>query len=367
MGRRRMSIALASAWRRPGRGAPSSSRVNGCSGRPGAMNSVAMASGGRCSVPRITQDRSSCAGRGLWCTACPRGRRASRPRWPRAGGRRSSRAERMQTPRRAGTPARPWPTPAPPPKPIHAHKVPAWWRRWQVIALQVVRAPGSRLPAPDPARLGHGACAALTMARDHRKLAVFTAAEQLVIETYAISRPFPASETFGLQAQLRRAAVSVPSNIVKGSSRRTTREYLRFLNVAAGSAVEAAYLVGLSERLGLLGQADGQRMKDAFEHLAARLHAIVRTLEAADTNARAGKPEAGSRRPEAGSRIESRPRAPSPGDTLGPYEIQALVGKGGMGEVYRARDPRLNRDVAVKLSNTESPSGSRARRARLRH
>ena len=43
----------------------------------------------------------------------------------------------------------------------------------------------------------------------------------------------------------------------------------------------------------------------------------------------------------------------SPGDTLGPYEIQALVGKGGMGEVYRARDPRLNRDVAVKLSNTE--------------
>ena len=43
----------------------------------------------------------------------------------------------------------------------------------------------------------------------------------------------------------------------------------------------------------------------------------------------------------------------SPGDTLGPYEIQALVGKGGMGEVYRARDPRLNRDVAVKLPNTE--------------
>jgi four helix bundle protein len=122
------------------------------------------------------------------------------------------------------------------------------------------------------------------MARDHRKLAVFTAADQLVIETYAISRPFPASETFGLQAQLRRAAVSVPSNIVEGSSRRTTREYLRFLNVAAGSAVEAAYLVSLSARLGLLGQADGERMKDAFEHLAARLHAIVRTLEAADTN-----------------------------------------------------------------------------------
>ena len=43
----------------------------------------------------------------------------------------------------------------------------------------------------------------------------------------------------------------------------------------------------------------------------------------------------------------------SPGDTLGPYKIQALVGKGGMGEVYRAHDSRLNRDVAIKVSNVE--------------
>jgi len=107
------------------------------------------------------------------------------------------------------------------------------------------------------------------------------------MDTYAISRRFPASETFALQAQLRRAAVSVPSNIVEGSSRRTTREYLRFLNVAAGSAVEAAYRVGLSARLNLLGPADGERMKDAFEHLAAQLHAIDRTLEARDTKPRA--------------------------------------------------------------------------------
>jgi len=221
-----------------------------------------------------------------------RGRRASRPRWRRAGGRRNSHAERMQTPRRAGTPARPWPTSAPAPEPDSRPQGTAWSRRWQEIAVRVVMASGFRLPASGfrlpasgsrPGALGHGACGALAMARDHRKLAVFTAADQLVIETYAISRPFPASETFGLQAQLRRAAVSVP-NIVEGSSRRTTREYLRFLNVAAGSAVEAAYLVGLSARLGLLGQADGERMKDAFEHLAARLHAIVRTLEAADTN-----------------------------------------------------------------------------------
>jgi eukaryotic-like serine/threonine-protein kinase len=52
--------------------------------------------------------------------------------------------------------------------------------------------------------------------------------------------------------------------------------------------------------------------------------------------------------------LESRHSvALSPGDTLGPYEIQALVGKGGMGEVYRAHDSRLNRDVAIKVSNVE--------------
>ena len=56
----------------------------------------------------------------------------------------------------------------------------------------------------------------------------------------------------------------------------------------------------------------------------------------------------------------------SPGDKLGPYEILDAIGKGGMGEVYRAHDERLRRDVAIKVSNLSSLSGSRAKRARLR-
>jgi four helix bundle protein len=82
---------------------------------------------------------------------------------------------------------------------------------------------------------------------------------------------------------LRRAAVSIPSNIVEGSSRRTSREYLRSLNVAAGSAAEAAYLVELLMRLELLSAADGGPLANAFNRLAAQLHAIVRTLETAET------------------------------------------------------------------------------------
>jgi four helix bundle protein len=118
------------------------------------------------------------------------------------------------------------------------------------------------------------------MPRDHRKLVVFVAADQLVIETYTVSRGFPLSERFGLQTQLRRAAVSIASNIVEGSSRRTTGDYLRFLNVAAGSAAEAAYLVEVAARLGFMSNPDSLRMANAFNRVAAQLHAIVRSLSA---------------------------------------------------------------------------------------
>jgi four helix bundle protein len=78
---------------------------------------------------------------------------------------------------------------------------------------------------------------------------VFTPADQLVIDVYRASVDFPASERYGLQGQLRKAAVSSAANIVEGPARRTQREYLNFLNIAAGSAAEARYLADVSGRL----------------------------------------------------------------------------------------------------------------------
>jgi four helix bundle protein len=136
------------------------------------------------------------------------------------------------------------------------------------------------------------------MSRDHRKLAVFALADQLVTEVYKVSGGFPPSERFGLQMQLRKAAVSVASNIVEGSARRTTREYLNFLNIATGSAAEAKYLTEVSRRLGFLTSIDGERVGTSYSGLVAKLKALVNSLSN-EEECKDPRPKAQSRKPKA--------------------------------------------------------------------
>jgi len=85
---------------------------------------------------------------------------------------------------------------------------------------------------------------------DHRTLKAFQTADELAMAVYSATRCFPRDETFGLRAQMRRAAVSVPANIVEGCARETDREYRQFLNIAFGSLRELGYYVELAGRLG---------------------------------------------------------------------------------------------------------------------
>jgi four helix bundle protein len=84
--------------------------------------------------------------------------------------------------------------------------------------------------------------------RDHTKLRVFELADEVAVLVYQATAGFPKEELFGLTSQIRRAAVSVPSNIVEGCARESEADYLRFLTIAFGSLRELHYQLNLSER-----------------------------------------------------------------------------------------------------------------------
>ena len=88
--------------------------------------------------------------------------------------------------------------------------------------------------------------------RDHTKLRAFELADMLAFTTYRATQDFPREEVFGLTSQMRRAAVSIAANIVEGCARNSEADYLRFLDMAYGSARELEYHISLAARLGYL-------------------------------------------------------------------------------------------------------------------
>lgn len=106
----------------------------------------------------------------------------------------------------------------------------------------------------------------------HRDLAAWREAMTLVELVYRDTAAFPREETFGLKAQIRRAAVSVPSNIAEGAARNTTKELVQFLGIGCGSLAELDTQLELAVRLGYLS-ADAEAVKQT-----GRVGRIVRLL-----------------------------------------------------------------------------------------
>jgi four helix bundle protein len=114
--------------------------------------------------------------------------------------------------------------------------------------------------------------------RDHTRLRAFELADNLAIEIYRATQPFPREEQFGMTSQMRRAAVSVASNIVEGCARHTETEYLRFLDIAFGSARELEYQISLAQRLGFLSQSIGEAVTGLAQETSKVLGGLIRSL-----------------------------------------------------------------------------------------
>jgi four helix bundle protein len=103
-------------------------------------------------------------------------------------------------------------------------------------------------------------------------LKVWQRSHALVLQLYRLTRALPVEDRFGLVSQLRRAAVSVPTNIAEGSKRQGSQDYARFLNIAEGSLAETEYLLMLSRDLGYLTSEGTEVPLDEIKEIAGMLH-----------------------------------------------------------------------------------------------
>lgn len=116
------------------------------------------------------------------------------------------------------------------------------------------------------------------MSTDHRTLSAFTLADEFASRVYLGTRNFPKEERYGIRAQIRRAAVSVPTNIVEGCARDSDREHARYFEIAFGSAREAIYLIGLASRLELIDTHLAEELALFGGRVAAALAALRKSI-----------------------------------------------------------------------------------------
>ena len=117
------------------------------------------------------------------------------------------------------------------------------------------------------------------MLKNYKELNVWQKAYNLCIEIYKITRTFPKEELYGLTSQIRRAAVSVPSNIAEGYGRKTTPEYLRSLYIAYGSSCELETQILLSGDLGLMKAEALNKIQEDLGEVERMLKALIKAVE----------------------------------------------------------------------------------------
>jgi four helix bundle protein len=114
--------------------------------------------------------------------------------------------------------------------------------------------------------------------QSYRDLIAWQKSMDLVVETYRATQSFPRTETYGLIAQLRRAAVSIPSNVAEGHDRLSTGEFRQFLGHSRGSLVEVETQILISQRLGYLEPSQSTSLLKLTTEIAKILNGLLGSL-----------------------------------------------------------------------------------------
>lgn len=116
------------------------------------------------------------------------------------------------------------------------------------------------------------------MYEDTSKLIVWQKAHELVLKIYEITKGFPKDEQFGLTSQIRRAAVSIPSNIVEGKARGSNKDYNRFLMIARGSLEEVKYQMLLARDLKYIDEVIYKEIYRSMDEVGRLLGGLIKRL-----------------------------------------------------------------------------------------
>ncbi|HYM74576.1 MAG TPA: four helix bundle protein [Candidatus Dormibacteraeota bacterium] len=119
------------------------------------------------------------------------------------------------------------------------------------------------------------------MSGTYADLEVWRTAMELVVRIYGISKKFPKEEMYGLSSQIRRAAVSVPSNIAEGKGRSSDKELIQFLCHARGSLFEIQTQLQISERLGYISKEESDSLRGEGVRIGQMLNGLIRSVRPA--------------------------------------------------------------------------------------
>lgn len=117
------------------------------------------------------------------------------------------------------------------------------------------------------------------MVTSYKDLLVWQRSLQVAEEVYRLTKSFPQEERFGLTSQIRRAAVSVPSNIAEGQARQSTAEFRQFLSIAQGSLAEIETQLEISVRIGLVKETDVEKCRKLITETSKMLSALRKALQ----------------------------------------------------------------------------------------